>query len=118
LNKLKLLRRFVDNGIVLWVIDHNTPQCAITEPDFKAFKKELNQASTLNWTFSNLETKINFLEVNIELALNNNSINFEFSPYSKELNLHLYILSNSAHPPGVLKDMINGMLHWLLDVLI
>lgn len=115
--RLLLLKRFVDDGVGLWKLHPHSVPSASTEPELEEFKKELNKASSLNWVCSKLVNKINFLQVIIKLVIKNNKITFEFSPFSKELNLHLYIPANSAHPPGVLKGMINGILcrYWMFS---
>lgn len=66
-NKLALLKCFIYNGIGLQKLHLNSLPTAKTKPEFESFKKKTKYSMSLNWTFSNLVTKINFLEVNIKL---------------------------------------------------
>jgi hypothetical protein len=69
------------------------------------FKRYINNFGTLTWEFDPPARRATFLDLNIELT---NQNNVRISLHEKELNLHLYIPSHSAHPPGILKSLIFG----------
>ena len=103
LGHLPYYRRYVDDMFGVWI---NHPDPHVNEYLWNVFKKRMDTASNLHWVFSNLSTSIEYLDVLISLQ----DGQFHFTLHEKELNLHLYIPSYSAHPPGLLPGMVYGNL--------
>ena len=77
---------------------------------FKQFKWFMNKYGSLRWKFTEPAKTIDFLDVT--LSIKNKRI--ETSLFEKELNLHLYLPPSSAHPPGVLKGLVHGMIYRII----
>jgi len=101
-NNLRLFKRQIDDIIGVWVI---------TEPDntsWTAFKDDLNNCTSLEWTTTDLSTTVNFLD--LTLTIDRNSKSITYSTFQKPMNLFLYIPAHSSHTPGVTKGLIFGLL--------
>jgi hypothetical protein len=61
----------------------------------------------LKWVVTELNTSVNFLDLNISINSHNK---IEINTFQKDMNLHLYIPPSSAHPPSCLKGLITGEL--------
>lgn len=94
--------RYIDDILGIW-IPHRNP--AIDAERWKAFQASLAYGS-LTWEVSPRQRSINFMD--ISLFIRNGKINTCL--YEKERNLHLYLPAHSAHPPGVLRSLIHGMI--------
>ena len=91
-------RRFIDDVFGIWRWNGDCDK-------WNFFKKKLNNPFfELDWEISDLTKKMNFMDLTISIEGNK----IETSLYEKPNNLHLFIPSNSCHPPGLLKGMING----------
>ena len=66
----------------------------------------MNSFRKLRWDFQPLSLSTTFLDLNIVLT----PPHISFSTYQKPHNLYLYIPPNSAHPPGVIRSLIHGLL--------
>ena len=64
----------------------------------------MNQTISLTWTKEGPSNTLIFLDLHITL----HKSKFIFQTYQKPASLYQYILSNSAHPPGILKSIIYG----------
>ena len=71
----------------------------------------MNNFGKLKWTFEPLSTSTTFLDLHITLS----SQNISFSTYQKPHNLYLYLPPHSAHPPGIIRSLIYGLLrkYWI-----
>jgi len=101
---LMIFMRYIDDGIMIWKIDINDNT---SKEAFEMFKQEINKYASLTWTVSNLLSEVNFLDLTITITKNHDII---FAPYAKPFHLYQYPPHHSAHPPGVLRSIINGHL--------
>ena len=99
-NYLYFYRRFIDDGICVWLHDANPIRDA---SNWKEFQSIIND-SGLQWTFVNPCKKVTFLDMTIEIE--NNKI--VTSLYAKPMALYQYIPPSSCHPPGVLTGLVLG----------
>ena len=100
---LVFYRRLIDDGFGAWMGE--------ADGNFADFQTAINNYGKLTWEFSQLTDQVNYLDLTIKVkpsvALNNCTLSFQL--YEKALNLYLYLPPNSAHPPGILKGLIYGM---------
>lgn len=99
-NWLKFLKRFIDDGIGIWL---HHPDPAEDERRWKEFQDVVARGG-LGWDFSKRSNSIDFMDVTISLVDNK----VEFVLYEKKLALHLYLPPHSSHPPGVVKGLVMG----------
>ena len=102
-NSLLFFRRFIDDGIGVWLPQSGSPNLFQDLPD------TFNGYGDLQWTTQGLEKSVIFLDFIVITHGTNNIL--KFMSYSKLMNLFLYIPAHSAHPPGAIKGMIYGMLY-------
>ena len=105
-------RRFIDDVLCLWrpSPNNNTSTTPLTYDDFK---NDMNNFGQLRWEFEPLSTSTTFLDLTVTLhphPSNPHKLIPHFKTYEKPMNLHLYIPPSSAHPPGVLRSLIFGLL--------
>ena len=98
-NKLLLLKRYIDDMIGIWLCDSNPSS-------WEEFKKETNNFGILTWEFEEPSTSVNFLDLTINIE--NNRIRTR--TYQKAMNLYQYIPPRSAHPRGMMKGIIYGLM--------
>ena len=98
---LLFFRRFIDDCFFIWNFT-GTADCIA---QYKLFKKE-TRIGKLRWTFTEPSNKAVFLDMTITLSEGRLSTRL----YEKALNLYLYLPPHSAHPPGVLRGLITGMI--------
>jgi hypothetical protein len=100
---LILYCRQIDNIFGIW--QHNREH-----PDwFEEFnKQDLNSYTKLVWNTKELSNLVNFLDLTISLEAKGKHITYK--TFQKPMNLFLYIPGHSAHPPGVVKSLIFGLL--------
>jgi hypothetical protein len=103
--ELVFYRRFIDDGFGIWTPCPNSTQTA-DDARWHLFQAEFDKWGRLSWTFSPRSTSVDFLDVSITFTSDRR---LETCLFAKALNLYLYLPPHSAHPPGVLKGMIFGM---------
>jgi hypothetical protein len=101
---LPFFKRCIDDILGIWLLDYSVTNHE-QDKEWLDFQRELNTFGRLRWTVSTLSNKYVFLDLEITLGIEGH---FSFRTYQKELNLHLYIPTASAHPPGTLKGTIFG----------
>jgi hypothetical protein len=94
-------QRYIDNIFGIWV-----PPTTGNNAAWEHFKTTLNNWGTLEWVIETPSNSTVFLDLNLKLE----GGTIQTSTYQKSLNLYLYILPNSAHPPICLKGLISGEL--------
>jgi hypothetical protein len=99
---LLLYKRYIDDGLGIWLWT-GTPECITA---WKAFKAEMQTFGKLRWDFEEPDTTQVFLD--LRLTIRNGKIHSTL--YEKSMNLYLYLPPHSAHPSGVLKGLVAGML--------
>ena len=98
---LGFYRRFIDDVIGIW-----TPNpCPITnETLWNAFKHDMQQWHGLHWTFEDLSTSVNFMDLTISIT----NGRLTTTVYEKPQNLYLYLPPHSSHPRGIETGLIYG----------
>jgi hypothetical protein len=105
---LLFYKRYIDDGFGIWNWT-GTPACVQA---WASFQTMFQQFGKLRWDFVPLAMTSNFLD----LTLTNNQGRVESTLFEKELNLYLYLPPHSAHPPGVLKGTIAGMIQRIIQL--
>ena len=93
--------RFIDDGIGIWLMDED-PEVA--QAQFKQFQQEMDNWFGLQWSFTDLATTADFMDLTISIV--NGRI--ETTLFEKAQNLYLYIPPHSSHPKGVTNGLIMG----------
>jgi hypothetical protein len=97
---LLLFKRFIDDIFGIWIpSEHDHPGI------FDEFKKDMNNFGILTWDCGDLGLSENFLDLTIYIE-NNRIIT---KTYQKALNLYQYLPPTSAHPPGMIRGIIYGL---------
>jgi len=99
-HNLLFYKRQIDDIFAIW-LPSNDPQA------WSAFKQDLNLCSNLTWNTEPLSKSVNFLD--LTLTIQDDGM-IHSSTYQKPMNLFLYIPAHSAHPPGVFKSLIFGLI--------
>ena len=92
--------RFIDDGIGFW--NTNFPGA---HRAWCNFQQQINRWSKLQWTNTGLVRSLQFLDLTVYI---NEENRLNFCTYRKPMNLNIYILPNSAHPPSVIKSIVFG----------
>jgi len=94
-NELIFYRRFIDDVFGIWIpsSNHRWTQFQIVMNSFD-----------LEWEFSKLSTKVNFMDLTIHIDNHRLSTTL----FEKDLNLYLYLPPHSSHPPGLITGMVMG----------
>ena len=92
-------KRYIDDGFIIW-----KPNPAKLF-EFNRFRALLRR-SKLKFTFELNSTQMAFLD----LWIIRDHTTIATKTHQKALNLHLYLPASSAHPPGVLKGLIFGLI--------
>ena len=98
---LLLYKHFIDNIFGVWTVDPNQPSA------WSEFKRDLDRVSKLTWETSDLQSSVNGLDLTVTIAKNGSIL---ICTFQKDVNLFLYMLSHSAHPPGLLQSLVYGMM--------
>jgi hypothetical protein len=100
-SQLKFFRRFIDDGIGVWVDQPNDPLA------WKSFFRCLNNWGSLKWTCDGHVNKLIFLDLEISILPNRK---LHYRSYQKPMNLYLYIPPGSAHPSNMIYGLVYGRL--------
>jgi hypothetical protein len=96
-NHIILYNRYIEDIFGIWIRE--------SDDNWELFKTETNNFRLLKWDFSELSHSVNFLDLMI--SINHGEITF--CTYQKLMNLYHYIPLHSAHPPGLIRGMIYGL---------
>lgn len=99
-NNLLLYVRYLDDLFIIWNPIASQPFA------FNRFRAVLRQVPGLSWTFDHHPKEANFLDLWVYKFQNS----YGTRTHQKVLNLYLYPPFQSAHPPGVMKGFITGIL--------
>ena len=110
LPNLRFYRRFIDDGIGIWIPCDDPVDDAIR---WSEFQSDVNSFGKLTWEFSQRTTSVDFLDLTITIKDNGR---ISLCLYEKAMNLYLYLPPHSAHPPGVLKGLITGRVRKIWQV--
>ena len=105
---LHFLRRFIDDGLGIWLRDPNQEK---DEENWTHFQDLIN-AMGLQWEFSKRSADVTFMDLNIHLR--NGRITT--SLYAKPMALHLYIPPSSCHAPGIATGLIYGQFYRIFQL--
>jgi len=94
---------YIEDILEIWVPSPNT-----NRNTWEYFKEKSNNWGTLKRVTKAPSTRVQFLDLDIKLE--NSAISIE--TYQKSMNLSLFILPLSAHPPSCFKGLICGELRW------
>ena len=100
---LLFYKRFIDDGIAIWLHDKDPITDANNWLDFQSI---INRHSGLQWTFVEPCKKLIYMDMTIQIE---NGL-IVTSMYAKPMALYQYIPPNSCHPPGVLKGLVLGQI--------
>ena len=98
---LLLYRRQIDDIFGIWVDDPTKPN------EWKEFKNDLNSQCKLDWKTEELSKEVNFLDLTISITKEGK---IRYQTFQKPMNPFLYIPGHSAHPPGIVKSLIHGLI--------
>ncbi len=85
------LKRFIDDGLGIWLHD---PDPDADAANWILFKTLIN-AMGLRWTSTKLSKKVIFMDVTIEIS----GSRLVTALYAKPMAMYQYILPTSCHPP-------------------
>ena len=115
---------YIDDVICLWTSPNN--DMLQSNHTYQCLQTNMNNSGKLRWEFKTLTTSTTFLDSNITLNTpkhNKTLCQYQyqyqyqpqqpisFSTYQQEHNLYLYLPPYSAHPPGITRSLIHGLLH-------
>jgi hypothetical protein len=98
-------KHYINNVLGIWYcanfnLDHRM---------WRNFQADLDKFGKLRWEGSARSSTAIFL--NLQLTLKNGHVTYTL--YENPLNLHMYLPPHSAHPSGVLRGLIFGMIYCL-----
>jgi hypothetical protein len=99
--------RYINDSLIIW----DTSTTNNTEK-LQQFQKQCSEFGSLTWESTNLQTKLDFLDITISVQAGK----VHTTLYEKAINLYLYLPPHSAHSPSILKGLITGTLYriaWL-----
>ena len=105
--QISFYRRYIDDCFIIWV-----PTSTSNIEDNKTHNSFLNSMNTfgiLKWNAEPRQLSTTFLDLTI--SINKHTRSIDTTLFEKSLNPYLYIPQHSAHPPGVLRGLIAGMIH-------
>lgn len=106
--QLAFYARYIDDVFGIWI------PCDDPEEDsllWSSFQDAMNGFGRLTWEFTERSLSVDYLDLTITI---NSSGQVATKLFEKALNLYLYLPPFSAHPPGVFKGMIYGMVTRIL----
>ena len=95
-----LLRRFIDDGLAIWIHDQNP---ATDRSNWQAFRKAVTSGG-LDWTFTERSKTVDFMDMTISIV----DGHIDTTLFEKPLALHLYLPPHSCHAPGVTTSTVMG----------
>jgi hypothetical protein len=102
-DNLPYYRRYIDDVFGIW---KHHPDPVIDQQTWMAFQASMDSYGKLEWEFSERTQRTHFLDLDLQLT----PAGITTTLYEKEMNLYLYLPPHSAHPPGVLRGLIIGMI--------
>jgi hypothetical protein len=87
--QLRFYRRYIDDGFGIWISNRQDAKA------WREFKQLFDTFGNLSWTFSPLETKIDYLDITIGLDSTGRICTTLFE---KALDLYLYLPPHSSPP--------------------
>jgi hypothetical protein len=99
---LFFLKRFIDDGLGIWLHD---PDPDVDAANWILFKTLIN-AMGLKWMSTKLSTKVISMDMTIEIS----GTRLVTALYAKPMALHQYIPPTSCHPPGALTGLVFGQI--------
>jgi hypothetical protein len=100
---LPFYRRYIDDVFGIW---KHHPDPIIDQQTWMAFQASMDSYGKLEWEFSTRTKRTHFLDLDLQLT----PAGITTKLFEKEMNLYLYLPPHSAHPPGVLRGLIIGMI--------
>ena len=100
-DNLLFYKRQIDDIFGIWIDNPDNPN------QWQQFNNDLNNYCKLQWNTEKLSKKVNFLDLTIWI---DEQGKIQYCTFQKPMNLFLYIPAHSAHPPGVLKSLIHGLM--------
>lgn len=104
--EISLYGRYIDDGFGCWTPSLDT-DVSVDEARWRLFKTAVQGYGRLEWVISDRTRQVNFLDITVMLQEDGQTTT---RLYEKALNLYLYLPPHSAHPPGVLKGLVCGMI--------
>ena len=97
-------KRFIDDIGIIWL--RGRFSCDDLQQDLSFGR--------MTWTMEKPKKETHFLDLTIKI---NEKNKITHKTYEKPLNLHHYLPTNSAHPPGTFKSLVVGFLrrYWLMN---
>ena len=103
-NQMLYYKRFIDDIFIIWLPGRFS---------WEDLQQDLS-FGRMTWTVEKPKKETHFLDLTIKI----NDKNFiTHKTYEKPLNLHNYLPTNSAHPPGTFKSLVVGFIrrYWLMN---
>ena len=97
-------KRFIDDIFIIWLPGRYS---------WEELQQDLSFGK-MTWTIEQPKKETNFLDLTITIQ---DTKEITHKTYEKPLNLHNYLPTNSAHPPGTFKSLIVGFIrrYWLMN---
>ena len=107
-------KRFINDGFRIWL-----PPADFSEEEVEAkwveFQADVNDDNGLEWEFEETLNSVVFLD--LRLTMNKDGL-MKTTLYQKPIALHLFIPTNSMHPPVVLySHMCGNILQYFASIL-
>ena len=99
-SNLLLFVRYIDDIFGIWIDTAESPNA------WNNFIADTNDFGILTWDFEQVGSSVNFLDLTITIE----GTKVTTKTYQKALNLYQYIMPSSAHPPGMMRGVISGLL--------
>jgi hypothetical protein len=112
-SSLLYYRQFIDHVLVIWIPPPNSTTES-TDAAWLQFNADLT-FGILEWQTKALAHSVSFLDLTISITTEQR---LQTRTFQKAMNLYLYLCPSFAHPPGVLKGLIFGLVHrfWLQNI--
>ena len=94
-------KHFIDDVFGIW-LPH--PNVQINKRLWDEFTQSMNSYPGLTWEFNPPSDKVDFMDLTISIHQGK----ITTSLFERHLNLHLYISTHSAHPPGLLPGIVHS----------